>query len=106
VTEEDLSPWLRRYRLTATEELTPGLDEAILGAASGRAMRVRMVRRSIVGFALAAVVISSFWSARLLRVPQAKEVTDYGRQEGVTRYYLLNVDVAPHTGIGSKEQEQ
>ena len=106
MTEEDLSPWLRRYRLTATEELTPALVEAILKAASGRALRVRAVRRSIVGLALTAVVISWFWSARLLRVPEAKEVTDYGRQEGVTRYYLLNVDAAPHTGIGSKEQEQ
>ena len=106
MTEEELSPWLRRYRLTATEELTPALDEAILRAASGRAMRVRTVRRSIVGLALTAVVISSFWSARLLRAPQAKEVTDYGRLEGATRYYLLNVAAAPHTGIGSKDQEQ
>jgi hypothetical protein len=106
VTEEDLSPWLGPYRLTATEEPTPALDEAILTAARGRAMRVRTVRRGIVGLALTAVVISSFWSANLLWVPQAKEATDYGRQEGATRYYLLNVAAAPHTGIGSKEPEQ
>ncbi|HEY4212805.1 MAG TPA: hypothetical protein VGM84_15085 [Steroidobacteraceae bacterium] len=50
-----------------------------------------MVRRSIVAVGLAAAIILPFWGAHLLRAPHATAAPDYGRQEGVTRYYLLNV---------------
>jgi hypothetical protein len=104
VTDEDLSQMLVHYRSTVSEEPTPGLDEVILGAASRLAVRVRTVRRSVVVLALAAMVIWPFWEARVVRVAPAARVTDYGRQEGATRYYLLNVGGVPYTGPGSEEQ--
>ena len=95
---------LARYRLTVSEEPTPALDEVILKAASRRAMHVRTVRRGIAVLGLAAVIILPFWGARVSRAPQARAPTDYGSQEGATRYYLLNV--ASYTGPGSMEHKQ
>jgi hypothetical protein len=104
VSEEDVSRWLVSYRSTVTEETTPALDEFILRAAGRRAVRVRTLRVSIVVIGLAAVVILPFWGAHLIRGPQARAASGYGRQEGATRYYLLNV--ASYTGPGSMEQKQ
>ena len=106
MTEDDVSHWLARYRSTITEEPTPALDEVILRAASRRALRVRTMRRSAVVLALAAVVIWPLWRAHVAPAPQARDVSNYGRQEGATRYYLLNVATVPYTGPGSMEQKQ
>ena len=102
MSEEDTSPWMLRYRLTVTEEPTPAIDAVILGAASDRAVRVRTLRRSIVVLGLAALVILPLWGAHVIRGPQVGAASGYGRQEGVSRYYLLNV--ASYTGPGSMEQ--
>jgi hypothetical protein len=106
VTDEDISQMLVSYRSTATEELTPGLDKVILGAASRRAVRVRTIRRSVVGLALAVVIILPYWETHMIRTPQARGVSDYGRQEGATRYYLLDLASVPYTGPGSEEHRQ
>jgi hypothetical protein len=105
VTDEDLSPWLARYRLTVSAEPTTALDEIILAAASRRTARVRTVRRFSLVLALAVVVIWPLWEVRVVRVAPPVRVTDYGRQEGATRYYLLNVAGVPYTGPGSEEQK-
>ena len=104
MSEEDTFSWMVRYRSTVIEEPTPALDEVILRAAGRRATRVRTLRRSIVVLGLVAVVILPFWRAHVSRAPQARAASDYGRQEGATRSYLLNV--ASYTGPGSMERTQ
>jgi hypothetical protein len=104
MSEEDTSSWMERYRSTVMDEQTPALDEVILAAARRRAVRVRTIRRSVVVLGLAAVVILPFWRAHVSRAPQARAASDYGRQEGATRYYLMNV--TSYTGPGSMERTQ
>jgi hypothetical protein len=106
VTEEDVSQMLVHYRATVSDESTTGLDEIILAAASRRIAQVRAVRRVSLVLALAAVVTCCIWEVRVVRVAPPVRVTDYGRQEGATRYYLLNVASVPYTGPGSEEQKQ
>jgi hypothetical protein len=104
--EEGLSHWRMRYRATVDDEPTPGLDDVILKAANRRAMYVRTVRRGVVALvlALAAAPIWPLWHLQLVHAPRAKAASDYGRQEGSTRYYLLNVAATSYTGPGSTEQ--
>ncbi len=106
MTEEDISHVAMRYRSTVADEPSSALDEVILGAASRRAVRVRMLRRSAVVLALAAVVLWPFWRAHVVRAPQTRNVNGYGLQEGVTRYYLLNAARVQYTGPGSTEGKQ
>ena len=103
MTEEDTSPLLVRYRSTVTEEQTSALDEVILAAAARHAWRARSMRRGVVALALAALVILPFWRAHVVRSPQARDTSGYGREEGATRYYLLNSAGVKYTGPGSTE---
>ncbi len=105
MTEEDVSGWVMRYRSTITEEPASSFDEAILRAARRRAVHVRTMRRAVVVLALAAVVIWPFWRLHVVRVAQAREVSGYGRQEGATRYYLLNVGRSSGSGVWSRDNE-
>jgi hypothetical protein len=105
VTDEDVTQVLVHYRATVSEESTTALDESILAAASRRTVHVRAVRRFSLVLALAAVVVWGLWDVRSVRVAPPVRVTDYGRQEGATRYYLLNVAGDPFTGPGSEEQK-
>jgi hypothetical protein len=103
VTDEDVSRMLMHYRSTVSEESTTALDDIILSAATRRTAQVRAVRRLSLVLALAAVVIWPLWETRVVRVNPPANGTDYGRQEGATRYYLLNVTSVPYTGPGSEE---
>jgi len=108
VTEEDLFPLLRRYRSTISQEATPALDALILKAASRRVVHVRTMRRSVVALAMAAAVAVTWplWHAHGVRAPEARDVSGYGREEGATRYYLLNVASVQYVGPGSTEHGQ
>lgn len=103
MSEEDTSPWIGRYRLTVSDEPTPAIDQVIFEAAGRRALRVRMLRGSIAVLGLAALLILPLWGAHVIRGPQAGATSGYGRQEGVSRYYLLNV--ASYTRPGSVERK-
>jgi hypothetical protein len=105
VTDEDVSQVLVHYRSTVREESTTALDEIILAAASRRTAQVRTMRRCSLVLALAAVVIWPLWKVRVVPMAPPVRATDYGRQEGATRYYLLNVASVPYTGPGSEEQQ-
>ncbi|MGH9920262.1 MAG: hypothetical protein ACRD6W_15515 [Nitrososphaerales archaeon] len=106
MTEEDLSAVLPRYRSTVTDEPTPHLDELILRAAGRHSVRVRVMRRCVVALALAALVTWPSWHLHGIRLQQARDMSGYGRQEGLTRYYLLNVASVQYTGPGSRESGQ
>jgi hypothetical protein len=105
VTDEDISQVLVHYRSTVAEESTTALDQIILAAASRRTAQVRAVRRFSLVLTLAAVVICLLWEVRIVPVTPPVRVTDFGREEGATRYYLLNVASVPYTGPGSEEQK-
>jgi len=106
VIEEEISHWVRRYRSTIAEEPTPVLDELILRTARRRAVRVRTTRRSMVMLALATIFIWPLWNLHVSRAPEATDVSSYGRLEGATRYYLLNVVPSPYSGPGTMEQNR
>jgi hypothetical protein len=105
VTDEDVSQMVVKYRSRVREESSTALDELILAAASRRTAQVRAVRRFSLVLALAALIIWPLWEVRIVRMAPPTRVTDFGRQEGATRYYLLNVGSVPYTGPGSEEQK-
>jgi hypothetical protein len=102
--EEEVQSWRARYRRTLTDEPIAALDEVILRAASRHATRVRTVRRSALLLVLAAVVMWPYWSKKEIHAPRASQESGFGREEGATRYYLLNVAAVPYTGPGALEQ--
>jgi hypothetical protein len=104
--DPDESRWRVLYRATVSDEPATLLDEVILNAASRRTAQRRALRRCVVVVALAAIAL---WPLRELRpVPgiTRSAVTNYGLQEGATRYYLVNVAGAAYAGPGSGEQKQ
>jgi hypothetical protein len=104
--DEDAALILAHYRSTSTDQPTPDLDAVILEAANRHTVHRRIIRRTTVGFALVAAIVVPFLGMLLLHAPQASATSDYGRQEGSTRYYLLTGSGAPFTGPGSTEQKQ
>ncbi len=56
--------------------------------------------------ALATIVIWPLWNWHVTRTLEATDVSSYGRLEGATRYYLLNVVPSSYSGPGTMEQNQ
>jgi hypothetical protein len=95
-----------RYLALVDDVSTPTLDEAILLAAKRQSSRRRFSRCVGGAFfvtALAAFAIGTAWHARPSGADRTSTTTEYGRNEGSTRTYLLNPALARYSGSGSAE---
>jgi hypothetical protein len=101
---------VNRYRAAVEDIPSPNLDQVINAAARRQAAKRRFSRRAKATLLVTAVVgltVSSAW-----RTHQAKtdlivsKATNYGRIEGVTRPYLLQVGSPQFSGPGLTEGPQ
>jgi hypothetical protein len=101
MTNASVTPWVPQYRAATVDPLTPALDQVILEAARRHLNRRRnarhMVGTSVFGV-VAILAASTTW-----RVHQPgyvpNPVTGYGRVEGISRRYLLEVQTHQFTGF-------
>lgn len=103
---DNIALWVDRYRSSVEETQTPLLDAVILEAAKSQSTRHRRTRRSRQVSLLAAFAVLSIgtlWSVHQPRSDQSHTVTGYGRFEGVSRSYLLEVETLHFTGFGISE---
>jgi hypothetical protein len=103
MSEDGVSECFASYRAVATDEPPIALDRAILAAASRRSARTRMLRCSGLAFAVAGCcIVASMplwqWHQASSRIPRGE--VGYGRQEGLSRYYLLNGANTPYANNG------
>jgi ferric-dicitrate binding protein FerR (iron transport regulator) len=105
MTNEEHDALLVRYRACAEEVPASQLDQTILTAARRQSATHRLARRTRIAFivtAFAAIAISLTWRSHQLQVAQSR-AADYGKSEGATRSYLLNVTTPQYAGPGIAE---
>jgi hypothetical protein len=79
------------------------IDAAVLGAARARRAPMRTHRAKLVAAATAAAAITLF-VVRIATTPsQTFASTEFGREEGLSRVWLANLDLQTPTGPGSQE---
>jgi hypothetical protein len=94
-----------QYRSAVEDVPASDFDQTILAAAGRQAAVRRLVRRARNAFlvtALAATAMSLAWRSQQLNVAQTR-FADYGKSEGTTRSYLLDVTTPPYAGAGINE---
>jgi hypothetical protein len=99
---KDRTP-LALYR--AGPQITPAaqIDAAVLEAARASLPAARRPPILIFAAATAAAVVALFY-ARIATTPtQNPASTEFGREEGLTRAWLANLDLDTPTGPGSQE---
>jgi hypothetical protein len=106
MTDDRTTPWVLQYRASVSDTPTPSLDQAILAAAS-RQSAWRRVTRQLTGVsiiaAFAVLVIGTVWHGGLSNSHPQIVRTDFGRLEGISRRYLMEVQPQPFTGFGIAE---
>ena len=104
MTTDDATELVNRYRASVDDLPTPNVDQLIKAAAARQAAKRRLLRRSGGTFfvtAVTALAIGAAWHARQPNVDRSTAlVTHYGRIEGLTRPYLLQVATTPYAGPG------
>lgn len=105
MTDEGVTPWVAQYRASTVDPVTPDLDRAILAAARRHLVRRKYARRvlgtSFLG-GVAILTVGVMWRAQHPGyLPHT--ITEYGRVEGISRRYLLEVQAQPFTGYGITE---
>jgi hypothetical protein len=102
---EEQSWLVDRYRASVEEVPDSKVDQTILAAARQQSAVRRFARRTRIACfvtAVAAIAISFAWRSNQLNAPQIR-VADYGKNEGGTRFYLLNATTPPSSGPGIAE---
>jgi ferric-dicitrate binding protein FerR (iron transport regulator) len=105
MTNEEHDSLLDRYRACAEEVPSSHLDQTILAAAHLQSAVHRFARRTrnaVFIAAFAAIAVSLTWRSHQLNTAQSR-AADYGKSEGATRYYLLNVTAPQYAGPGIAE---
>lgn len=102
---DSATPWVAHYRASTVAPETPALDQAILAAArrhlAGRRHARHFLGASVLG-AVAILTVSTMWHVHDPGyLPHS--VTEYGRVEGISRRYLLEVQTNQFTGYGITE---
>jgi hypothetical protein len=102
--DDELDRCVHRYRTSAEDILSPALDAFVLKAAGRHATQRRVIRAAaIVGAIAAAGAFSSMaWRAHWTEPTQAR-VTYFGRLEGGTRAYLLQMNLNQYSEPGLHE---
>jgi hypothetical protein len=106
VTNDNTTPWVLQYRASVSDTPTPALDQAILSAA-GRASAYRRTARhfktaALIG-AFALFGLGTVWHVSQPGFDPRPITTEYGRFEGVSRRYLLEVETPRFAGFGITE---
>jgi hypothetical protein len=104
MTDDRATPWVLQYRVSVSDTPTPSLDQAILAAAGRYLARRRATRQSgawvIAVFAMLAIY--TVWQ-RGQPTFQPQTVADFGRLEGISSRYLMQVQTRPFSGFGIDE---
>jgi ferric-dicitrate binding protein FerR (iron transport regulator) len=102
MTTEKHSAFVDRYRASAEEVAASDLDQTILAAARRQAAIRRFTRRTRTAFFVTAFAVIA---VSLLKSHPSSQTraTDYGKNEGATRSYLLNATTPAYSGAGSAE---
>jgi hypothetical protein len=91
------------YRAGPRIDPSAQIDAAVLGAARATPAMARGPRVMIVATAAAAAVAAVFYIRVATTPPQDFASTEFGREEGLTRVWLTNLDLHTPTGPGSQE---
>ncbi len=106
MTDDRTTPWVLQYRASVSDTPTPALDQAIL-AAAGRHTARRRAMRQLTGVSVIAVfavlAISTVWHGGQSNSHPQIVGADFGRLEGISRRYLMEVQTQPFTGFGIAE---
>jgi hypothetical protein len=101
--EDELDRCVHRYRASAEDILSPELDAFVLKAAARHATQRRVMRTAaILGVIAAAAAFSMAWRAHRTEPTQAR-VTQFGRLEGSSRAYLLQMNLNQYSEPGLHE---
>ena len=106
MTNDSTASWVAQYRASVCDTPTPMLDTAILSAArrqSASRRTVRHIRGASFIAAFALIALSAVWHVRQPGFDPRPAAADYGRYEGISRYYLLEVETPRFTGFGVHE---
>ena len=106
MTDDRTTPWVLQYRASVGDTPTPTLDQAILAAAARHLARRRATRLLVGVSAIAAfamLTIGTMWHGGLSNSHPQIVRTDFGRLEGISRRYLMEVQTQPFTGFGIAE---
>jgi hypothetical protein len=91
------------YRAGPRIDPSAQIDAAVLGAARASPAALRPRRVLLVAAATAAAVVSLF-VVRIATTPsQDYAGAEFGREEGLSRVWLTNLDLRTPTGPGSQE---
>jgi hypothetical protein len=101
--DDELERCVHRYRASAEDILSPDLDAFVLKAAARHASRRRVMRAAaILGAITATAAASMAWRAHWTPATQAR-VTQFGRLEGSSRAYLLQMNLNQYSEPGLHE---
>ena len=105
--DDELDRCVHRYRASAEDILSPDLDAFVLKAAARHATQRRVMRAAAIlgAIAVAAALSSMAWRARWTEPTQAR-VTQFGRLEGSSRAYLLQMNLSQYSEPGLHEGAQ
>ena len=102
--DDELERCVHRYRASAEDISSPDLDAFVLKAAARHAMQRRVMRTAVILGAIAAagVISSMAWRAHWTAPTQVR-ATNFGRLEGGTRAYLLQMNLHQYSEPGLHE---
>jgi hypothetical protein len=102
--DDELDLCVHRYRASAENILSPDLDAFVLKAAARHATQRRLMPAAAIlgAVAVAAALSSMAWRAHWTPPTQAR-VTQFGRLEGSSRAYLLQMDLHQSSEPGLHE---
>jgi hypothetical protein len=107
MTADDDTALVNRYRASVEDVQSPNLDRLVKAAAVRQATRTRITRRvreSFLILAVASVTLGAAWHVyRSSPHRNALAVTDYGKIEGFSTSYLLQVGTQQYSGPGTME---
>jgi hypothetical protein len=107
--DDDTTLFVTRYRASVEDVATPVLDEVIMAVAGRQAAKRRFVRRAGGAFLTALTVLgigAALHPHQSNTDRSTPTVTDFGKIEGLTRPYLLQIETAHYSGPGLTEGAQ
>jgi len=101
--DDELDRCVHRYRASAEDNLSPDVDAFVLKAAARHATQRRVLRATAILAAIAVAALSSTaWRAHRTAPTQAR-VTQFGRLEGSSRAYLIQMNLNEYSEPGLHE---
>jgi hypothetical protein len=102
--DDELDRSVHRYRASAEDILSPNLDAFVLRAAARHATQRRVMRAAAILGAIAAAAVFSCMAWRAHGTPPTQaRVTQFGRIEGSSRAYLLQMNLNQYSEPGLHE---